>query len=214
MNVWFDAFLVFIVLLGLFLLGTGRLGALIELFALQAFVLSLFPLFMHSGGIRVHNFLIFSGMLALKVFLMPAVLFWAIRHVSIRREVKPLIGFGTSVLVALLLIGGSFIFSNSMPLPGKVVSPLLVPCAFSTVMIGLLLLTSRTKAIAQVVGYLVFENGIYMFALSLIEEMPLLVEMGILLDVFVGVFVMGIVINHINEAFDHVDTAHLAALKD
>lgn len=211
---WFDTLLVFTVIAGLFLLGTSRLGALVELFAAQALALSLLPLFLYPGKAGVHGVLIFTGMLVLKVLLMPAILFWAMRHVTVRREVKPLIGFGPSILLALLLIGGSFLFSKSMVLPGKPVSPLLVPCAFSTVMIGLLLLTSRSKAIAQVTGYLVFENGIYLFGLLLVEEMPFVLEMGILLDVFVGVFVMGIVINHIQEAFDHVDTAHLAQLKD
>ena len=73
---------------------------------------------------------------------------------------------------------------------------------------------SRRKAITQVVGYLVLENGIYLFGLMLIEEMPLLVEAGILLDLFVGIFVMGIVINHIRVAFDSLDTGHLSELRD
>jgi hydrogenase-4 component E len=60
----------------------------------------------------------------------------------------------------------------------------------------------------------VLENGIYMFGLMLVEEMPLLVETGILLDLFVGIFVMGIVINHITAAFDSMDTGRLAELKD
>jgi hydrogenase-4 component E len=91
---------------------------------------------------------------------------------------------------------------------------LFVPASLSTLLTGFILLITRRKALTQVVGYLVLENGIYLFGLMLVEEMPMLVETGILLDLFVGIFVMGIVINHITVAFDSMDTRHLAELKD
>ena len=91
---------------------------------------------------------------------------------------------------------------------------LLIPAALATVLIGLLVLVSRTLALTQVVGYIVVENGIFLFGLTLVREMPLLVELGILLDVFVGVFVMGIVVYHISRTFDHIDTQELTQLKD
>ena len=83
---------------------------------------------------------------------------------------------------------------------------LIVPAAFSTVLTGFLLLTTRIKAITQVLGYLVLENGIFMFGMLLLEAMPFLVEVGVLLDLFVGVFVMGIIIHHINREFASIDT--------
>ena len=79
---------------------------------------------------------------------------------------------------------------------------------------GLLILVSRVKAITQVVGYLVVENGIFLFGLTLLHEMPLMVELGILLDVFVGVFVMAIVVYHMRREFDHMDTHMLDRLKE
>ena len=81
-------------------------------------------------------------------------------------------------------------------------------------MIGLFLIVSRKTALMQVVGYLVLENGIYIFGMALAQEEPLLVEMGILLDVFVAVFVMGIAIFHISREFDHIDVDQLTSLKD
>ena len=86
----------------------------------------------------------------------------------------------------------------------------------ASVFVGLcfLLLATRRKAITQVVGYLMLENGIYTFGLTLAERVPLLVELGVLLDVFVGVFVMGIVVFHINREFDSISSAHLTELKD
>jgi hydrogenase-4 component E len=105
-------------------------------------------------------------------------------------------------------------FSHTLPLAQRHAEQLLVPASLATILIGLLLMTTRRKAIFQVLGYLVFENGIFLFGLLLLEAMPLLVELGVLLDLFTGVFVMGIIIFHINRAFDSVSTEHLARLKD
>jgi hydrogenase-4 component E len=91
---------------------------------------------------------------------------------------------------------------------------MLVPVALSTVVIGLLVLTTRSKAITQVVGYLILENGIFVFGLSQVERVPFLVEAGVLLDIFVGVFIMGIVVFHINREFDSLDSARLTELRD
>jgi hydrogenase-4 component E len=79
---------------------------------------------------------------------------------------------------------------------------------------GLFLIVSRRKALMQVLGYIVLENGIYAFGVALVVESPLLVELGVLLDVFVAVFVMGITMFHLSRAFDDIDTDQLAMLKD
>ena len=81
-------------------------------------------------------------------------------------------------------------------------------------MTGLILLTTRRKAISQVVGYLVLENGIFVFGLLLVDAMPLLVEVGVLLDLFVAVFVMGIILNHIRDEFASLDTGRLEELRE
>ena len=90
---------------------------------------------------------------------------------------------------------------------------MVVPTALFTFWIGMFLIVSRKKALTQVIGYLTLENGIYLFGLALAREEPLLVEMGVLLDVFVAVFVMGIAIFHISREFDHIDVDRLSRLK-
>ena len=207
---WLELALMLIVFLGIIILGNNRLRTMIQLFALQSFILSITPLLIHPG---VHAVSMMVITIILKVFLMPSLLFWAIRHVSIRWEVQPLIGYGKTLMLGGFLIGVAFLISSKLDLPLKATSNLLVPSAFSIVMIGFLLLVSRFKAITQVIGYLVMENGIYLFALLLLEKTPLLVEMGILLDIFVGVLVMGIVVNHINQEFGSASTLNLTNLK-
>lgn len=208
---WLELALILIVFFGIVILGNNRLGTMIQLFAAQSLVLSATPLLVHPGR---HAVVMAIATVVLKVFLMPNLLFWAIRHVSIRREVEPLIGYGKTLILGGFLVGMAFFISSKLDLPVKETSNLLIPCAFSIVMIGFLLLVSRLKAITQVIGYLVMENGIFLFALLLLEKTPLLVEMGILLDIFVGVLIMGIVINHINEDFESTNTIHLTTLRD
>ena len=91
---------------------------------------------------------------------------------------------------------------------------LVVPVALVTVMIGMVILITRAKAVIQVVGYMMLENGIYIFGLTLARRVPFLVEAGVLLDVFVGVFIMGIVVFHINREFDSISALKLTELRE
>jgi len=126
----------------------------------------------------------------------------------------PIVGYVTSLVLGVLILCLSLWISTRLTLPRPAPSPLVLPMALSTIMIGLFLIVSRKTALMQVVGYLVLENGIYIFGVALAHEERFLVEMGILLDVFVAVFVMGIAIFHINREFDHIDVDQLTSLKD
>ena len=209
-----DGMLIVVVVIGLFMLGSSELPALIRATALQALVLAALPLLVHEGAIGFHAVFIALATVGLKAFLIPRLLFRAMRRAGVAREVEPLIGFGASLVLAGALVAISLALGERLRLPGRQISQILVPAAFSTVLVGLLLIVTRTKAVSQVLGYLVLENGIFVFGLGLVEEMPLVVELGILLDVFVAVFIMGIVIHRISQAFDHIDTHEMTTLRD
>ena len=211
-NNMLDTALAAIVILAICLLGTSRLGLIIKVFAFQSLVVAAIPV-MLGGGISVHEIVIVAGTLLLKVIFIPGMLFWAVRHVAIRRDSPAIFGVSKSLLLGGFLVGLSFFLSSELNIFKKSFSDLLIPSAFSTLFIGFLLLVSRTKAITQVVGYLVMENGIVLFAFLLLETTPLLVELGIFLDIFVGVFIMGIFMNHIQNEFDHMDISQLTTLK-
>ena len=100
------------------------------------------------------------------------------------------------------MIAVAFWVSLSLRLPGKLFSSLVLPCSLATMLLGFMTMVTRTRAITQVLCYLVVENGIFLFAVSLYDAMPVLIEIGILLDIFVAVFIMAIVLNHINEEFE------------
>jgi len=205
--------LVVVLLFNLFLLGTSRLQAVINASATQGVLLGVLTLCVHEG-FSTWMVLITIVTILVKGVLIPRMLLRAIRDAAIRREIEPFIGFLPCLLLGALGTGASLIFARTLPLAKEHVGSLLVPASMATVWTGFLVLTTRRKAINQVVGYLVLENGIYIMGLTLLQAMPFMVEMGVLLDLFVGIFVMGIILNHIRREFSSLDTAHLSALKE
>ena len=206
--------LMLVILLNFLVLGSSRLRACIRAVALQGVLLSALPLLLRPGAWSVHSVAMSAGMLGLKGVLFPWLLFRSLREASMRWEVEPLIGFIASLIMGAGLTVAAFVLAARLPALPSAASPLLVPSALATILVSLLVLVSRTKALTQVLGYLMLENGIFLFGVTLAREMPLLIELGVLLDLFVAVFVMGIVVYHINREFDHIDTYQLTALKD
>lgn len=202
------------VFLGFALLGTSTLSGCVGLLSLQGYCLSLLPLFIHHEGFTARALLLAGGMALLKGWLVPKVLRHAIREVRIAREVEPLIGYVPSLIIGVVIVGLSVVLAHRLPIPPGVRSGLLVPVSLATMMMGLFMTVSRLKALTQVIGYLVFENGIYLFGLLVSKDMPWLLEMGVLLDVFAAVFIMGIVIEHISREFDSIHTDRLTQLKE
>ncbi|MBI4521133.1 MAG: hydrogenase [Gemmatimonadetes bacterium] len=204
--------LLFVVLSDFAVLGTSRLSICIRAIAIQGLLLGTLPLLLASE-ISPHVIVLGLGTVIVKALVLPQFLTWAIREASVRREIEPIVGYSASL--ALGAIALAFAFAIAARLPSlEVREALLVPVSLATVMVGLIVLTTRRKAITQVAGYLVLENGIYLFGLTQAEAVPFLLELGVLLDVFVGVFIMGIVVFHINREFDSLDSAHLTALQD
>jgi hydrogenase-4 component E len=208
-----DPLLVVVLLLNFFALGTSRLRAAISGSALQGVILGVLAVAVH-GKLGLETALIAGGAIVVKGFFIPSMLSRAMREAAIRREIEPLIGFIPTLLLGAVGTGLSLMFARTLPLAPEHAGSLLVPASLATVLTGFLLLITRRKAITQVVGYLILENGVFIMGLTLLEAMPFMVEMGALLDLFVGIFVMGIIINHINREFSSLDTARLSALKE
>ncbi|HEY6559164.1 MAG TPA: hypothetical protein VI072_17895 [Polyangiaceae bacterium] len=213
MSAILDPLLVIVLLLNFLMLGTSRMRSIINGSAAQGVVLGAVALFAH-GEFGLQPVLIAGGAIALKGVFIPWMLFRALRDVAIRREVEPLIGFVPSLLTGAVGTGLAILFAHTLPLAAEHVGSLLVPTSLSTVLTGFILLTTRKKAITQVVGYLILENGVFIMGLTLVDAMPFLVEVGVLLDLLVGIFIMGIIINHIQREFASLDTTHLSQLKE
>jgi len=157
---------------------------------------------------------VIGSTITVKSVLLPLLLKRALHKTVVRRDVEPLVGYSLSLFFGLLFVGISALAVVKMPMPPIHASPLVIMAGMLTVCTGLFLIITRTKTIPQTIGYLVLENGIYALGIALAAENPFIVELGILLDVFVGVFVMGIMIENINREFDNIDTTQLTSLKD
>lgn len=208
-----DPLLILSLTLNFVALGVSRIRGVINAVAAQGILLGILALFVHPD-IGLRGVLLVCLTIALKGFVIPKFLVHAMREANIQHEVKPVIGYMSSLLLGALGTGLALVFSYSLPLAAHHKHSLLVPASLSTVWAGFLMLTTRRKAIMQVLGYLLLENGIFLFGLLLLEAMPFLVEAGVLLDLFTGVFVMGIIIHHISREFTSISTEYLSELKE
>lgn len=199
--------------LNLLALASSRLPSVIRAAAVQGMVLGLLPLLIEKE-FHWMVWLVAVGTIVVKGFIIPNLLRRALRAANIDREVQPLIGFVPSLLLGAAATIGAVALADGLPLLPEHAGSLLVPGSFATVFAGFLLLIGRTKAISQVCGYLILENGIYLFGLLLINSTPLLVEAGILLDLTVAVFVIGIIMDRIQKEFDSLDTNKLTSLRE
>jgi len=199
--------------LNLLALGSGRLPSLIRAVSLQGMVLGVMPVLM-VAKLEWRVGLVALATVVGKGLVIPGLLRRAMRAANIERELEPFIGFVPSLLLGAGGTIAAVALAQVLPLLPEHAGSLLVSGAIASVLTGFILLIGRAKAISQVCGYLILENGIYLFGLLLIHATPLLVESGILLDLTVGVFVIGIIVDRIQRAFDSLDTRKLTTLRE
>jgi hydrogenase-4 component E len=199
--------------LNLLALGSSRLPTLITAMSVQGMVLGAMPLLMEPQPDWRLVF-VAAATVAGKGVVIPALLRRAMRAAHIEREIEPLIGFVPSLLLGAGGTIAAVSLARMLPLLPEHRGLLLVPGALASVLTGFVLLIGRLKAISQACGFLILENGIYQFGLLLVHATPWMVEAGILLDVTVGVFILGIIVDRIQRAFDSLDTRKLTALRE
>ena len=207
-----DLIFVLLILTGFVFLGSGQLQFAIRTLAAQGLLLGLIPLLESGQGFwgRIISLAMLS--LIIKGLVLPHLLTRAMHKSKVLREDNPFVGFTLSMMVGIFCLGGAFWLASRLPFVASTQPQMAVAVSLFNVFVGLFVIISRRKALAQVLGYLVMENGVYIFGVALAVDVPLLVELGVLLDVFVAVFVMGIMIFHISKSFDHIDTDQLSSL--
>lgn len=199
------------------LLGVSRLSLLIRLAAFQGAVLAAVLLLMphaQGGDSLLHMLLLAGAVLLIKAVGFPWLLKRTLRRLKTDAYIKPFLGFGLSVAAGMAGLCFSLWLETRLPVPQGLYPPLLFPAALTTLFTGLLLVVGRMKALTQVIGYLVAENGIFLLGMPLMMSGSTWFELSLLLDVFVAVFVMGIAINHINATFESIDVGRFCSLRD
>jgi hydrogenase-4 component E len=209
--------MVLILLSVLFSLATNRLVTLVKIMAVQGIMVTLLPLLLeHHSSMGSGGLILFQVMILIKGALIPGLLYVALQRISIKREIEPIIGYHASLFAGLIIILLSVFVTDKLHLSMPSGNDLLLTTAITTMSAGFFLMMSRRKAITQVIGYLMLENGIYLIGTALTKHSHTInvVEFGVLLDLLVGVMIMGIILHNINHAFDDIDTDLLNRLKD
>lgn len=202
-----------VILSCLMLSASSRIKTCIHIVAFQGAAVSLLPLLRHHIDWELLILALIAALV--KTLILPLMLFRSMRIAGVRREVEPLISYPVSIAISLCGLSFALWLATRLQLTETTgVSHLMIAAPFFMMFTGLFLIISRTKALTGIVGYLVFENGIYLFGGVLGLEHNFIVELGILLDVLVMVFVSGVAIFHINRKFDHIDTGLLTSLSE
>jgi len=203
-----------LLLISFAMLSQRRVLSLINLFAWQGLVLSISTLVVAMTTQQQHLYYSAALTLVLKVIILPWILHRLIRKLNVKWDVETLINIPATMLVGIMLV--IFAFNLALPitqLAGTITRSTL-GIAIAIVLLSFLMMLTRRKAIPQVIGFLAMENGLFFAATSATYGMPLVVELGIALDVLVGMFILGIFFFQIREAFDSLDLKHMEKLKD
>ena len=204
-----------VLVISILMTGCRRMETMVRLFAFQSFGLVLITLF---AGIQNNSSdtLFVSGIAFVgKCFLIPWILMKVLQKVQIKREIETYISLPTSMLLICCLTALVFEITTNIGI-GKEVNVLsteLLSTSISMILIGLFIMMTRKKAFAQILGLYVMENGILALTVDTIFEMPMVVEMGIFLDLLIGVLVMGIWVFRIKQSFDTINVEELQKLK-
>lgn len=205
-----DYALILLLLSDMALLASSRLNLCVRVVGFQGVLAGLFPLIAAGQPFTPLALGTAALVVGLKAVLFPLLLVRTMKAVNVRQEVEPYIGYGASVVIGMTALAAAYYVCTRLPFPSWTLDvPIAPSIALFTIFTGLFLIVSRLKAITQVIGYIAFENGIYVLGSVVLFEQSLVVELGILLDLLVVVFIMGIAISHISSEFDHIDTDHL-----
>jgi hydrogenase-4 component E len=209
-----NLFAAILLLLAFAMLAQRRVVSLISLFAAQGLVLAMSTAVVAYTTGQPHLYQSTALTLLLKVFFLPWLLRRLVRKLDVRWEFEGLINVSTTMLIGIVLV----VFSFNLALPisqlASTVTRSTLGIAMACIMLSFLMMITRRKAIPQVIGFLSMENGLFFAATSATYGMPMVVELGIALDVLVGMLILGVFFFQIREQFDSLDLTHLEQLKE
>ncbi|HEX9183011.1 MAG TPA: formate hydrogenlyase [Burkholderiales bacterium] len=209
-----NLFAAVLLLLSFAMLTQRRIMSLINLFAAQGLVLCLSTALVAWLTGQTHLYGSAALTLALKVVALPWILHMLIRRLNVKWDVETLINIPTMMLVGIVLVILAFNLALPISQLAGTVTRSTLGIALASVLLSFLMMITRSKAVPQVIGFLSMENGLFFAATGAVYGMPMVVELGVALDVLVGALILGIFMFQIRERFDSVDTRHLEKLKE
>jgi hydrogenase-4 component E len=203
-----------ILLIAFSMLTQRRILSLINLFAAQGALLVLSTAIVAYSTGQSHLYYSALLTLALKVMVLPWILHRLTRALNVQWDVEPLINIPATMLLGIVLVIFAFNLAAPISQIAGTITKSTLGIALASILLSFLMMITRRKAVSQVVGFLSMENGLFFAATSATYGMPLVVELGIALDVLVGTLVFGVFFFHIRETFESLDIHHLERLKE
>ncbi|MCQ2445155.1 MAG: hydrogenase-4 component E [Mailhella sp.] len=210
----FQLSILLLLITDLVMLWSGRILMLIRLSAVQGCLLAMLLLLPVNGELNAEHVFLAAAVFALKGIGFPLFLRRICHRLGIEPMVRARLGRIFPMIAGLVCMAFALWLEGRIPAAKGLFPDMLLPVALTTLFCGLILVVGCAKALAQVIGYLVAENGIFILGIPLMTEGSVWFELSILLDVFAAIFVMAIAINHINSAFDSIDVARFRNLRD
>lgn len=207
----------FIILFGLtmlYLSTTSRMVSHIRLLIVQGILLFLISISSteHTNWLNIAFLTVET--LIVKSIVIPWFLFKVLKKTHIKRDVAPNIPHFYCLVTASVIMLAGFLAANYWISSVKMISPIYFGVSVATIIISLWLITIKHTIISNVIEFITMENGIFLLSLSVSKEMPILVNLGVLLDVFIAVYILGLFINVIDKEFKDLEVSHLSELKD
>ena len=198
----------------LYVSSTSRVEAYIRVLAVQGVILFLMVLLDHAHLEILNLAFLGAETLIFKAFIIPAFLMFTVRKNNIQREAEPFMPSFYSVLITTAIFAFGFLIAFWASSNASNVRPLYFGVSIATIITGLFIIISRKKIITHVMGYIMIENGIFMLAMSVVNEMPMIVNLGVLLDLFAAIYLLGLFVTKINSTFDELHIDSLSNLRD
>ena len=203
-----------LLLLSFAMLAQRRIRSLINLFAGQGAALACSTVVVAYSTGQHHLYYSAALTLVLKVVVLPYVLHRLIRKLEVQKDTETLLNIPATMLIGLGVVIFAFGLAQPISQLASTVTRSTLGIAMAVVLLSFLMMITRHKAVTQVVGFLAMENGLFFAATSATYGMPMVVELGIALDVLVGVFILGIFFFHIREQFESLDLHHMEGLRE
>ncbi|HSW62762.1 MAG TPA: hypothetical protein VLH56_05555 [Dissulfurispiraceae bacterium] len=191
-----------------------RIYGLIHLFALQGLFLALNTAIVGFVAAKHHLYISSLLTLSLKVVVLPYILHLLIHRLKIHKEVETIVNVPTTMLIGIALVILSYHLTSPIRELSTLITRSTLAIALATVMIGLLMMITRRHAVTQIIGFLAMENGLFFAATSATYGMPLVVELGVALDILIAALIFGIFFFQIHTTFDSLDVERMARLKE
>ncbi len=203
-----------LLLLSFALLSQRRILSLINLFMAQGAVLCVSTAVVAYATGQSHLYISAALTLLLKVILLPWILHRLIRRLNVKWDIETLINIPATMLIGIVLVILAFNLALPISQLAGTITRSTLGIALAVVLLAFMMMITRSKAVPQVIGFLSMENGLFFAATSATYGMPMVVELGIALDVLVGMVILGVFFFHIREQFDSLDIHHLEQLKE